>query len=283
MLNSLSNQIMATHMGQAGGRGLSPRLWAAARGSGLAPDGFGNAFSSADDFDNFGAIAPAISGTTAGVSGGYGYYVDTATSACSITQIATEVGGVIRFATGATDNHEAWLSSGGNTGVLGKIDDSDPKKLIFETRVRFGQVASMNAFIGLAEEGLAAANTITDAGALADKDFIGFAVDEADSDALDFIYRKAGQTLQTKITGLQALVANTWYKLGFVFDPAEPESRRIKVFVNNVENATMVTATEIAAATFPDAEELAFLAGIKNGAASALTMDVDWRAFHQEA
>ncbi len=282
MLHSLSNQIMATHMGQVGGRGLSPRLWSHAMGSGLAPNGLDNAFSIADDFLNFAAVAPAIAGSTSGFSSGYAVYVDTATSACSVRQIAAD-GGVVRIATGATDNHEAWLQSGGNTGTLGRINRAAPQKLIFETRVRFGQIASQNAFIGLAEEGCAVADTITDAGALVSKDFLGFHVAEAAAGTLTFMYRLAGQSAVTKIANLQALAANTWYKLGFVFDPTQPVSERIKVYVENVQNASMVTAAEIAAATFPDNQGLAFLAGVKNAAATALTLDLDWWAFHQEA
>jgi len=287
LLGVQANSLFVVHQGQTGGRGLSPRLWGKVLGGqGLSPDGLSNGYSFADDFMNFGAVAPAVSGATEGVTGGYGYYVDTATTANSITQVADAVGGVIRLASTATDNHETWLTSGGNTGVLGVISDTAgaDKLLIFEARVRFTQVGNTyNAFVGLSEEALADNDTVTDAGALASKDLIGFSVLEADGDALNFVYRKAGQTAQTAIAGVQALTAATWYKVGFVYDPTALTANRIRVFVDNVEHATKVTGTNIAAATFPDGEELAFLAGVKNGTASANSIDIDWWAFYQQA
>ena len=271
------------HRGQSGGRGLSPRLWDKAYGQGLSPDGLANAYCVGDDFLNFGAIAPAISGTTAGVQNGYGYYVDTATTTSSIQQLATAVGGVLRFTLGATDNHEAWLTSGGNTGVLGVMSDTAgaDKRLIFETRVRLGQIVTAGMFIGLAEEGCAAADTMSDTGVLADKDLFGFHVNESAASTLSFVYKKAGQTMQTPIASLTTMVADTWYKLGFIFDPLGRPSERIKIYVDNEENATRIAASSVALATFPDAEELAFLAGIKTATAGAKTMDLDWWNFWQ--
>lgn len=281
------NVLLTTHNGQdvqSNGFGLSPRLWKHLQGQNLSTDGSTSGYGVIEDFLNFGAIAPAISGTTAGTAhGGYGYYVDTATSACSIKNIATAVGGVCQFSNGATDNHESWLTSGGNSGVLGKVASTSSKKMIFEAKFRVGQVADSlhNVFIGLSEEGLAAADTVTDAGALASKDFLGFTILEGDGDALKFVYRKAGQAMQTLFTYGTALSASTWYNVGFVFDPEEEAAKRIKIYINNVEQTTYVTATNISAATFPDGEELAYLAGIKNGAATAVTLDVDGWAFWQ--
>lgn len=284
LLGLSSPALFTGHRGQSGGRGLSPRLWDMAYGQGLSPDGLANAFSVGDDFLNFGAVNTGISGATAGVvHGGYGWYADTATSACSIKQLATEIGGVARIQVAATDNHEAWLTSGGNSGVLGVISDTagDDKRLIFETRVRFGQIVTFNSFIGLSEEGLAAADTITDAGALASKDLIGFHIAESASSTLTFTYRKAGQTAVIPIAALKTIVAATWYKLGFIYDPAAPSSQRIRIFLDNEEQTTKVTGTNIAAATFPDAEELAFLAGVKTSSTASPYMDIDWWNFWQ--
>lgn len=285
LLSNLPAAIFSSHKGQAGGRGLSPRIWTHAVASGLAPDGVLRAYGVADDFLNFGQMA-----TSANTHQGYGAYVD---SSCTIKGLASDVGGVIQFATDGTDNAEAWLTSGGNSGVLGVISDTagSDKLMCFEARVRFTQVTNdYNVFVGLSEEGLAAANTVADdpsTAYIADKDHIGFLVNEGDGDALKFVYNKsgAGATNQTtvKITSVQALTAATWYKIGFVYNPKADSSERIKVYVDNVENATKVTATNIATATFPDGEELAFLAGIKAGTNAARKFDIDWWAFYQEA
>lgn len=282
MLHGLYSQALYTiHKGQVGGRGLSPRIWADATGMALSPDGYSNAFAFSDDFVNFGGAAPSISGTTSGTTDGYGYYVDTATSACSITSQVGR-GGTIKIATGATDNHEAWMTTGGNTGTLGSIDASDLKLTAFEARVKFSDVTSMNAFVGLAEEGLAAADTVSNAGVMADKDYIGFSIQESDSDAVDFVYRKAGSSEVVALTFATSLVADQWYKFGFLVDPKAQPSKRIRIFIDNVEQATTVSQTSMEASTFPSGEELAVLAGVKNGAAAVRSMEIDWLSFLQE-
>lgn len=281
MFSLLANALYTIHRGQGDGRGLSPDLWALARGQMLSPDGADNAYTDGDDFLRFGTIAPANGGTTGGFSQGYAYYVDTTTAACSVQQIATEVGGVIRFATSAQDNYDANIQAGGTAGVFGKVDSTDYKMLIFETRVRFTQVGNTyNWFVGLSEEGCAVTDGVfTDAGAMADKDRLGFWVLEADGDALVFGYKKAGQTIQSLFT--TAISAATWYKLGFILNPKAPPSKRIAAYINNVEQGTYITDTLIAAATFPNGEEMSFLAGLKNQTTSAQSVDMDWWAAFQ--
>jgi hypothetical protein len=267
-------------MGQLGGRFLSPRLWARVNGQGMAPDGYANGFAVVDDFTCFGGTVTSNVGTYASEAGMYKSYEDTGDA---ISQIKL-TGGAITLTTDTTDNDEVWLQSGYGTGTLGTISDTAgaDKLTIFEARFKVSKVTdTYNVFVGLSEEGLAAADTVSDAGAIASKDLIGFAVDEADGDALDFIYRKAGQALQTKITGVQVLAADTFYKCGFVYDPFAPASERIQVYIDNDVESTCVTATDIATATFPDAEQLAFLAGVKNGSGAISAVTLDWWAFYQ--
>jgi len=285
------NALYTLHQGKSGGRGMSPRLWSRVHGQMVSPDGFSNAFLAMDDFTNFGGFSPAIGGTTALPSttvpgpGGYGLYADTATSACSIAPLGTESGGVVRLATGATDNHEAWLSAQGLAGALGMISDTaaDAKLTVFETRVRFSSVAdNVGAFfVGLGEPGIPADSAkVNDTGVMVDKDFIGFNTIHADNDLLSINYRKSGAAQQAVGSGT-AIVANTWYKLGFVYDPLDSE--KIKFYINNVQQGSSLSAANIAAATFPDAERLTFVAGVKNGSAAAANLDIDWWAFYQDA
>lgn len=277
MFNGLLPAALFTHhQGLSGGRGLSPRLWAHVLGQASSPDGFSNAYVAGDDFLSFGGTVTSNVGT---YSGGYKSYEDTGDS---ISQIATDVGGHIVLTTDATDNDEVWMQSGYSTGVLGKIASSSAKKLVFEARVKVSKITNTgNMFVGLAQEGLAAADTISDSGVIADKDYIGFAILEDDGDALKFVYKKEGQTAQTVLTYGTAIAADTYYKLGFVFDPDEVPSKRIKIFVDNVEQSTYVTQTNIAAATFPAGEELAFLAGVKNGSGAIHALTMDWWNFYQ--
>jgi hypothetical protein len=239
-----------------------------------------------DDFKMLSKAQPAISGLTVGPlaseGGGYTYYLDTATSTCSIGGVATSLDGICKITLGATDNHEGWIQAGAG-GNLGLITATNPQRLWFEARFAAGQITTTsNTFVGLGEENLAAADTITDAGALADKDLLGFWTLEAASQTVVFGYKKAGQTAVSVIAAFHTLVVDTFVKLGFMFDPLAPVDKRIKAYKNGVEQTTYVTAANIAAATFPLEQKMAPLFGIKNNNA-AVNASLDWWAFSQEA
>ena len=81
---------------------------------------------------------------------------------------------------------------------------------------------------------------------------------------------------------IQVPVADTYYKLGFIFDPEAPADKRITWYADNEEQTTYVTETVIeAASVFPTDQMLKFVAGIKtaDGTVSALT--IDWWAYAQ--
>lgn len=270
--------------GQGTTRGLSPQIWNRLAGGMLSTDGILNGFFNGDDFTCFGdtyALAANV-GRYAGECGAYRSYQDTGDV---ISQLATEVGGVLDITTTTTDNNESWIQPGNATSVFGKVLASAPKMLLFEARIRPLQVTdTYNTFCGMSEEGLAAADTITDAGALASKDLLGFWVLEADGDSLKFGWRKAGQAAVTLGTYGTALAANTWYKVGFAYDPSPhiPPAKRLTFYVNNVEQTTYGTDTLLAAATFPDGEELGMLFGIKNQTNVGKTVQMDWWQAYQQ-
>lgn len=278
-LTGITSQALFTnHLGQSGGRSLSPRIWTKFYGQGGSPDGAANAYGAADDFLSFNGTVSANVGTYSSQGGGYRSYEDTGNS---ISTIATEVGGVLRITTDGTDNDESWLCAGGATNVQGKVSSTGGRMLAFEARIRLGQAVTQNMFIGLTEEGCAAADFITDAGAMGDKDLLGFWILEGASTSLRFGYRKQGSALQALATAA-TISASTWYKVGFLYSPSEVESKRIKFFLDNVEQSTYVTQTQLAASLFPSGEELNFLAGVKNGAASATALDIDWYQVAQD-
>ena len=211
---------------------------------------------------------------------GYASYIDTGVT---LKQGAADVGGAVEVAGNDADNDEGSITSGGNAGGAFLISDTagSEKKLWFEARFKKASIAdnALAMFVGLSEEGLAAANTlIDDTGALASKDMIGFNTLQADGDALVFSYRKAGQAVQTIAldSGSSALTADTYVKVGFIYDPLEVTAKRITLFVNGVEQSTYGTGANISAATFPDGEELAFLLATKVGAAAESKLQLDW-------
>ena len=137
-------------------------------------------------------------------------------------------------------------------------------------------------FLGLAEEGSAAADFITDADAMADKDFIGFKILADALTTLKFVYKKAGQTEQVVFSYGTAIAVDTWYKVGFIYDPSATAAKKITAYVDNVEQTTYVTSTNLAAATFPLGEEMSPIFGVKNSAATAKKLKLDWYALLQQ-
>lgn len=287
MHNLFANSLFTIRRGQStSSRGLSPRLWSRVNGQSLSPDGFANGCFIGDDFKCFGKTTAVSSNIGRYNSEGVQYYSYEGTGD-AIAQLATERDGVIKITGAATNNNETWLQPGDSASVIGCIDTTAgySKLLIFEARIKFGQVTTTsNYFIGLSEENLAAAGTAADTGgALADKDYIGFVVNETDSSSLKFKWNKAGGGgAVTLLTYGTALVADTWYKLGFVYDPDAPADKRIKVFVNNTEQSTYGTNTQVTAATFPNGEELNMLYGQKNNNA-AISTQMDWWGFYQQS
>lgn len=286
MLGILPNAVFTSHLGQSGGRGLSPRLWSKANGQALSPDGASNGFYIADDFLSFGGTLTSTAGTYFGQGGAYLSYQTNASD--TIAQTATDYGGVIRLLGTNADEDEVYLQSGYATGAFGKISPTagSNKLTIFEARFRVGQVAntSYNVFLGLAEPGCMATGFIGAEGVLADKDLIGFQVIQSDGDALRFVCQNEGDAvaISVPIASVSALAADTWYKVGFVYDPTAPASARIKVYCNNAEHGTKITATDMAAATFPD-KLLSFIAGLQIEGTDDKTLDLDWWAFYQSA
>lgn len=284
-----SSNLMAAHKGQRGSK-LSPRLWQRLINSQLTPDGTAPGVLLIDDFDSF----PALTVTTAAgqlqAPNGYYAYIEADTTVGRIghrpgTPSAIEL--LTSTDTSDGDNHVTSLGTCGNAGTLGKIDDSDAKLLICEFRFRLNSVTDGDGsvFFGLGEEGLGAAATplADDTGhKVSDDDVIGFFISESDNDALQFVYRKNGGAIQTVLTYGTALSADTWYNVGFVYDPEAPASKKIAIYIDNVEQSTYVTADNIAASTFPDGEELAMYAAIIGSANNdPQHVDLDLWAFYQ--
>lgn len=275
-----ANALLGIHQGQNNAKLLSPKIWGRAIHSMLAADGSGGGNAVGSDFMGFG-IATAVAANVGYYADEGGTYKSFEDTGAAIAQLATERTGAIKIAVDADDNQEAWLQFGNGTSVCSVISDTagDDKLLVFETRFRPLDVVG-NRFIGLAEEASAAGDFISDSGAMADKDWIGFFALEDAPTSLKFGYKKNGQTAQTVAT-VGTIAASTWYKAGFVYDPQAPANKRIKYFLDNVEGSSYVSATNIAAATFPDGEELSPIFGVKN-VTDIMQMDIDFWALYQE-
>jgi hypothetical protein len=265
-------------------RSLSPRIWSRIFGAAMPPDGSDQLYLTGSDFRLFGKTT-AVAANVGRYNDGHCQYLSYEDTGDTIAQIETDRNGAIKFTTAATDNNEDWLQPGDTKSVSAIVSSTaaDKKLLAFECRFKIGQLAETAVFIGLSEEGLAGANTLVDdTGALASKDMIGFHIPTHASVATcSFVFRKAGQTAVTLISGLKTMVADTYYNMGFVFDPLADNSKRLIVYLDNAEQSTYGTNTQLTAATFPDGEELQPLFGFKTGEAGAKTLTIDSWALAQ--
>lgn len=285
MFGFLPHSLFTNHLGQ-NTSGLSPRLWSRITSSLMSCDGSGRLILTGDDFcavHNAGTLTDLFSEVP------YLIYADDTTNH-SVVGAADENGGVLQLNidVGAGANEEIGICSGDGTQQLGQISDTAGADYMtaFEARFKIGNVTNGKAaaFIGLAQPGIVADGGIIDTtgGPMANKAAIGFNILADDGDSLDFCYQGASQTRQDKIANAAALAADTFVKAGFIYDPSAPASKRIRVFVNNIEQPVYVTAADIAAATFPDAEALTFAAIMKGIAGTtALELALDWWAFAQ--
>lgn len=211
----------------------------------------------------------------------YASYIDTGVT---ITQLAGVVGGQAEIAGNDVDNDEGVLAT---HGPIVEVNDTvgSKFKMWFEARVSKASIAdnALAMFIGLAFDhgsGVSVAQTgclTDDDGALGAFSFLGFHVDQANGDAIDFVYKAEGQSAVVVKAGIQVPVINTFYKLGMKYDPEKPGSKQIALFVDGVRNGTYVTSTQIAAVTFPDAEPLGLAWCTKVGTNAAIVKaQLDW-------
>ncbi len=241
--------------------------------SGIA---IGDEFVNADDED--------------GVDTNYLRYIDTSNTIRILVPDTTALatgsrGGVLRLATDATDNDSPIIQyqhANGTAPFLIGNTAGAAWPLWFECRIRKSSITDNQAafFVGLAQVGAAANDGLLEdnTGDLVNSiSAIGFRALHDNGEELDFVYQDGGQTAPTEVmANITSMVASTWIKLGFVYNPAAEASKKIKIFVNNREQSTYITTTNIDATTFPENDAMTFVFGLKNGEGTATTADIDW-------
>jgi len=269
-------------------RGLSPALWG--DGAKLVADQFmGKCAFLYDDF-----ITPPYASQTDAAAQFGPYYIWGATGAVVGGGAANDLSegelGVLSLYHDNTDEDEIWFAiNGGPTTNTGQFQINNNAgyqyKVIYECRLKVDVItADVNCiFAGLMDPSNCGNNGKADNTAvIADKSFIGFDGLQAAPQTLTFSYKNGGGAAQTDQTGA-TLVADTWIKLGFVFDPSRETAKRIAVYVDGVETGIYVTGAIIDAATFPEGDNLAPVFGVKNTVGTAGTLSVDWVAVAQYA
>ncbi len=229
-----------------------------------------------------------------------GPYLKLIGSGCTVEQVvdtATEKGIIQLAIDGNAANDETVLQWG--RGIAAPFNFNVAKDLVFECRLAVSAItaAKWSTFTGLALADSTDGAGITDkifaytTGALATTfSGVGFQHLQAEGAAWDGAYKAASQTAQdgstkTKLDSLHTMVADTYVKLGFRYR-AYP--RTVEFYVNGVRPGgltapAMLTAAEIAAATFPASTvPMAPVIGIKDIAGNAaLNLKMDWWAAAQ--
>lgn len=236
-----------------------------------------------DDFRHAGA---AESSTAFAWGQGYLGFGTAGVTMKSKTAVAGSLYGILEMDVDA-DDEEAYLSFDSTyTGAFGEISDAagHERKLWFEARVRFDNVASgaaaLGKAIGLAVPGANVTGFFAaDAAALASGAFVGFRALAADGDGLDAVYKLS--TTETVVkeaaSGLsgQTLVADTFVKAGIYFDGKET------FWFINGQLVNPNAGVAPAATSFPDASALVPILGIRQHGTGDMEADIDWWRFAQ--
>jgi hypothetical protein len=224
-------------------------------------------------FDDF-ASAQVMASATA--QGPHLSYQDTGVTIAPL-ETSDEVGGVLEIANNDADNDEGHFGLGSSALFnLMKIAATGSKPCWFEARLKKASVAdnSLALFVGVGQEGFIAADALADdTGVPADKDFVGWKVLHADGDALVGSYKKEGQTVQNVSGASAAIAADTYFNAGFFFNGSA-----VSWVFNGV---SLGSVANVAAATFPDGEEMTPILLSKVGAAVEVACQMDWWRFAQ--
>lgn len=232
-----------------------------------------------DDFTNVPTLDEADATDTL-----YASYGD---AGADIRQGAANEHGEIILSTDGGDNEEAWITTGGNVGGMAEFilqATAVPHLIAFECRVKIATLANNNMYVGFAQEGMAAADALfSDANVIANKSYLGFlTVVHATAPTVNIQYAKVGGTDANILADAHTWVADTYVKLGLLYDYRHPDAQQIKFFVNGVVQTSYGTKAIIDDTTnFPGNDEMALLFGGKEGAAAAHAWTMDWWRFAQ--
>jgi len=257
-------------------RGPSPVIWADCPWSEIFNQ-VGQGQGGYQFFDDFlhGGITPTIT-TAIDLTGGSGY---SAFGSAGATMTYDDVAGGAIVLTEATADESLTLYTENHPYRISQ----DAGKLWFEARIKCsGIVTNANSFF----VGLMDTTTPTDAvpltatGALADMNLVGFHAPEANTSAFDASYKADGVTAVEVNSDIGTLVADTYVKLGMVYDPTPSTTGTKAQLVFYVDGAKQASV-----ATIPDATGTDFPADIGLGLGIALavgagaetdTLTMDW-------
>lgn len=209
------------------------------------------------------------------------WYVYADSTKLADVAIQADVNGVLMLDQDGTDDDNSTITTGGNITGSFVITTGQTGKFWYECRLKISTITTTDIafFAGLTEEAQAASLLpLLAAGALADKDHIGFHYTEAATTDIASTFTKAGQT-DGGTTGVGTIAVDTYIQLGMKYNPGD---NKLRFFANGVENTS--AAVLASASNFPSGEALALTFCLQSGAAGedADNMKIDWVRCAQE-
>lgn len=172
-------------------------------------------------------------------------------------------GGVLSIATDVNNNDEAYVSSIAENWLF-----AASKPLWFEARVALTEANTDDANIIVGLSDTVGANTLIDNGAGPAASYDGAVWFKVDGGTVwQFETSNAGTQVTTASAG--AFVSNTFYRVGFIFNPNDGTTGIVTPYLNGVRG----TPQNI---TLAGLEEMHVLFGVKAGGAAAETLRVDY-------
>ena len=217
-------------------RGPSPIIWADCPVITILRDP-GAGIHWFDDFQNSIVLKETANATdfTSGVGridGDINWYVYCEKDKLADVALQADDEGVLLLSAGDQADDVNTITSGGNLiGTFRTPKVGEHKNFWFEARLKVNTITNTDLawFVGLIQPGQAGDGTPLGAAptALADVDYVGFFVAEADGDDLTVVYNEAGAGTAQSSTGLITLVADTYIRIGFktVFKGKSSEMR----------------------------------------------------------
>ena len=234
-------------------------------------------------YDDFDAVPLTEGQTTELAWGKYKVFADTGGSVLpdpTFNSIETP-GGILKFESD-TDNDSASLASQAEPYRISGVETTDGK-LFFECRVAVSSAVTngIGFLVGLANVDaltLAQAVPLNAGDTLASMEFLGFQYPEDDTTTGDTGYTDAGGGAITKVGDgeITGIVANTWLKLGFTYDPTDAVNC-IVFYQDGVKLATVISRATLVALSALDVGCLGLIfAHIVDSSGTAINSYMDW-------
>lgn len=223
-----------------------------------------------DDFLSGPRVAAGAEAQYAGYGGGYRGFADTG----GLVQDGGEIGGTLDLSSDGDNEGASFRTSCAPFQIA-----RGQGKLWFEARVKTSTITDTkhNLFVGMmADAVLSATSPITAAGAIADINIVGFFRGEAalGGAAMSTVYKADGVTAVTLNSLGVALAADTYVKVGMLFNP---QNNQLAFFRNGVKLPTTYSLPAAQGTDFPNDVRLGLVIALLNATATAPgSSEIDW-------